>query len=70
MRIVRNLGMALAFLLLLAFAQGCTRVNVGYRPYYEGVNVSSPWYGYPYGPPGYYPSPVHLGGRRPGGRYN
>lgn len=40
-----------------------------YRPYYEGVAVGSPWSGFPYGPPGWYPSDVQLGGGRVGGRY-
>ncbi len=67
---------AAALLLVAGLATGCFyKANStdprdeNYRPYYEGVNVSSPWYGYPYGPPGWYPSPVHLGGGRLGGRY-
>lgn len=40
-----------------------------YRPYYEGMATGSPWYGFPYGPPGWYPSDVQLGGGRLGGRY-
>jgi len=73
MKTIRTAALVLGIAGLLAGAGGCFYKaqpgDAGYRPYYEGVNVASPWYGYPHGPPGWYPSPVHLGGGRLGGRY-
>lgn len=65
----------LALTALLVGTAGCFYKSTDYeppepyRPYYEGVSVASPWYGFPYGPPGWYPSDVQLGGARLGGRY-
>lgn len=72
---LRGVALLVAIATLLVGLEGCfykagTRPGEpGYRPYYEGVAVGSPWYGFPYGPPGWYPSEVHLGGARLGGRY-
>ena len=76
MRRLRRMGTLLTLAALLAGAEGCfykstevTPKDMSKRNFYEGVSTASPWYGFPYGPPGYYPSDVYLGGGRLGGRY-
>lgn len=75
MKRLRNVGSAIALGSLLLWHSGCFYKSTEFepperrRPYYEGVAVGSPWHGFPYGPPGWYPSDVQLGGARLGGRY-
>lgn len=75
MRPLRRTGVALAICAALTSIPGCFYKSTDYeppepyKPYYEGVAVGSPWHGFPYGPPGWYPSDVQLGGGRLGGRY-
>jgi len=75
MRALRNTTIAIVVAISLTAVPGCFYKSTDYeppepyRPYYEGVAVNSPWQGFPYGPPGWYPSDVQLGGARMGGRY-
>jgi len=76
MRDPRRIGAMLAVAALLVGVDGCFYKSTEITPksrdkssYYDGMSTASPWYGFPYGPPGYYPSDVYLGGGRLGGRY-